>query len=74
MTSENPSFLPFSLVSEACSCNFRLQKWLLKKGKKKGGGGFGFFSCLTPGPPQRDFPSAAAFEVDLSWLVDFVLL
>lgn len=33
-----------------------------------------FFSCLTPGPPQRDFLSAAAFEVDLSWLVGFVLL
>lgn len=27
-----------------------------------------FFSCPAPGPPQRDFPSAAAFEVDLSWV------
>lgn len=57
-----------------------------KKGEKEGWGSFGvllffgdflfvfFFSCLTPGPPQRDFLSAAAFEVDLSWLVGFVLL
>lgn len=28
---------------------------------------FFFSSCPTPGPPQRDFPSAAAFEADLSW-------
>lgn len=61
-----------------------------KKGEKEGWGSFGvllsfgffllgiffffFFPCLTPGPPQRDFLSAAAFEVDLSWLVGFVLL
>lgn len=40
-----------------------------KKGEKEGWGKFWvFFPCPTPGPPQRDFPSAAAFEVYLIWV------
>lgn len=41
-------------------------------GKKKGGVVVVFFVCLCPAshldPPRGIFPSAAAFEVDLSWL------
>lgn len=41
-----------------------------KRGKRRVGEilVFFLFPCPTPGPPQRDFPSAAAFEVDLSWV------